>query len=169
MSGKRGLCQLVVRSRKSLARKRSKQFLWKGTCPCVYLAIVPNAVDCHLFVDARAGAHGGIAVGSMMQASAPRVFAGGDCACACACGRVARTPVGCFSKRLFGLSVCTAGLALGKARSLGLDAIEASVNVKNSGGTPYSRPNEGILGLPEAGPGCESRVAGDDNLVADDG
>jgi NADPH-dependent 2,4-dienoyl-CoA reductase/sulfur reductase-like enzyme len=151
--------------------------------PCDCLAIVPRIVASYPLVGARVGPHGGLIVDSRMKTSAPRVFAAGDCVeylvgnssrtimlspAARACGkvagigasggRVALTPVGCFSKRLFGLSICTAGLALGEARSLGFEATEAMAKVENSGAASvvFSRATGRILGLQQAGPTCVS-------------
>jgi NADPH-dependent 2,4-dienoyl-CoA reductase/sulfur reductase-like enzyme len=151
------------------------------TCDCV--VIIPARFPALPSVDATCGPSGGILVTPRMETTAAGVYAAGDCAeypagcssrllmlgsTARVCGKVAGigasggrssvNPIGCFSKRFFGLSICSAGLGLEEARSFGFEAVESTLSTQGMGAASvvFERTTGRLLGLQLASQGQPS-------------
>ncbi len=146
-----GLSEFNSRLPKVVGVERVEAVVIEGeVMPCDCVVVVPDLVPRVPSTTAALGRYGGVIVDSRMQSSVADTFAAGNCAeytvgsysrpimlhsTAMVSGRVAGWnaagrcfsfwPVGSMSKRLFGLSIMSAGLGLEEAKVAGFEAAES--------------------------------------------
>ncbi len=172
---------LVRLARAIGSRRVEAAVLGTSVVPCDAVIWVPGRRPSFPAVAADSGPSGGILVDGQMRTSRLGVYSAGDCAehrvgrtsllmtlesTARSTGRTAginaaggsltRPPTGLFRKRLFGLTICSAGLGLDEAKSAGLVAEGASsFDDATLCSVIYEKVQSRILGVQ-----CASRGAG---------